>query len=383
MEHSNSAEFNLPEHSQLGSGPAGKTVVVGMSGGVDSSVTALILKKLGFNVIGLFMKNWEELDENGQCTSEQDYADVAATCAQIDIPFRAINFIEEYRNNVFKSFLDDYKSGHTPNPDILCNKEIKFKVFYKKAMELGADFLATGHYCITDGTLLKKGFDPGKDQSYFLYAIDKNVLKNVIFPLGHLHKKQVREIATKFDLPTKAKKDSTGICFIGERDFRDFLSQYIQSQKGCFQTVDGEIVGEHEGACFYTIGQRKKLGLGGQGDRWFVVDKDIDKNIVFVARGDHPKLYTQSLILSDLNWLGDTPSFPLNCTAKIRYRQVDQKCSVDILKSGHLEVTFHTPQKGAATRQSVVLYQDSVCLGGGLVKELGKNFHELGLSVPS
>ena len=264
------------------------TVVVGMSGGVDSSVTALLLKQQGYRVIGIYMKNWEELDENGVCTSAADFEDVAQTCSQLNIPFQAVNFTEEYKQNVFRNFIDEYEKGHTPNPDILCNKEIKFKVFFQKAMDLGADFLATGHYCRTDGKTLMKGKDPGKDQSYFLYAVDQTVLKKVLFPIGDLEKSEVRKIAAEYDLPTKTKKDSTGICFIGERKFRSFLSNYIKTQKGEFRLLDGTVVGEHEGACFYTVGQRKHLGLGGQGERWFVVDKNTDENIVYVERGNIP-----------------------------------------------------------------------------------------------
>lgn len=359
-----------------------KTVVVGMSGGVDSSVTALILKEQGYNVIGMYMKNWEELDENGNCTSEADYEDVAQTCAQINIPFRAIDFVKEYKDNVFSHFLTEYKKGNTPNPDILCNREIKFKVFYNKAMEIGADYLATGHYCRTDGERLLKGVDQGKDQSYFLYAISKDVLKNVLFPVGELEKPQVREIAAKYDLPTKTKKDSTGICFIGERNFRNFLSEYIETQKGDFCLLDGTKVGRHEGACFYTVGQRKSLGLGGQGERWFVVDKDISKNIVYVERGNHPKLYTMDLIGDNITWIDEPKEFPYRCKAKIRYRQEDQDCTLFKTDGDLIKVVFDSPQKGAAVGQSIVFYSEDNCLGGVMVKSLGKDFHELGLNAP-
>lgn len=360
-----------------------KHVVVGMSGGVDSSLTALILKKRGYKVTGMFMKNWDEVDANGVCTAEEDFEDVKSTCAVIDIPCIAIDFTAEYKDQVFSHFLQEYKKGNTPNPDILCNKEIKFKVFYDKAMALGADYLATGHYCINEGGLLKKGIDQNKDQSYFLHAINPEVLKNVLFPLGELEKTEVRNLAEWFDLPTKKKKDSTGICFIGERDFREFLSQYISSQKGKFKTLDGETVGVHEGACFYTVGQRKHLGLGGQGPRWFVVDKCLKTNTVFVERGDHSKLYRDELFLQTIDWLVEPECFPMQIKAKIRYRQTDQPCRLDRIKDGTFKVSFDDAQKGAVLGQSVVFYDENLCLGGGVVTGLGEDYYSSGKPLPT
>lgn len=361
----------------------GKTVVVGMSGGVDSSVSALLLKQKGYQVVGMFMRNWEELDENGQCTSKQDYQDVAETCSQLDIPFQAIDFVEEYKENVFDHFLAEYRKGHTPNPDILCNREIKFKLFYEKAMELGADFLATGHYCRTDGKHLFKGLDENKDQSYFLYAISPHVLSKVIFPIGDLEKPEVRKIAADHDLPTKTKKDSTGICFIGERNFQNFLSQYIDSQRGDFKLLNGKTVGQHDGACFYTVGQRKHLGLGGQGERWFVVDKDLETNTVYVERGNHPKLYVTELYANEINWLSKPSVFPISCKAKIRYRQADQSCQVHLIENSKVHVIFDSPQRGAVVGQSLVFYSEDICIGGAIVTSLGPDYHMLGLKAPS
>ena len=361
-----------------------KTVVVGMSGGVDSSVTALLLKEQGYRVIGLFMKNWEEVNARGVCSSAEDYDDVATTCAQLEIPFRTVNFVKEYQDRVFKTFLEEYRAGYTPNPDILCNKEIKFKVFFDKAMELGADFLATGHYCRTDGTKLIKGIDPNKDQSYFLNAIDGRVLKKVLFPIGHLLKRQVREIAAENNLPTSDKKDSTGICFIGERNFTNFLSQYIPAKEGTFRTLEQKIVGRHRGVAYYTLGQRRHLGLGGPGERWYVVQKDIEKNIVYVERGPtHPAMYCDDLIAVDPSWVGVTaPSYPFKCKAKVRYRQKDQDCLVDKIPGSHkLKVRFTVPQRAIVPRQSIAFYQGDICLGGASIEQPGKNYHDMGKKI--
>jgi len=358
-----------------------QTVIVGMSGGVDSSVSALLIKLQGFKVLGLFMKNWEEKDENGQCTSEQDSKDAKDVCAKLNIPFYVINFVDEYKKNVFESFLADYKAGHTPNPDILCNKEIKFKAFYNKAMELGADYLATGHYCqkelIDNVWRLKKGYDALKDQSYFLYAIDPTTLNKVLFPIGHIEKKSVRGLAQKFNLITFNKKDSTGICFIGERNFKNFLNQYIKQQEGNFVRLDNQaILASHQGSCFYTIGQRKGLGLGGPGGPWFVASKDIDKNIVYVVEGsEHPALFANYLIADNLNWIGPAPQFPIKCTAKIRYRQSDVSCYVEECQQG-IKVSFDIPQRAIALKQSVVLYQGNICLGGGVIQEHGPTLYD-------
>ncbi|MFK7825841.1 MAG: tRNA 2-thiouridine(34) synthase MnmA [Oligoflexales bacterium] len=356
-----------------------KTVVVGMSGGVDSSVTALLLKQKGFRVIGLFMKNWDEKDDNGQCTSSKDYDDVALTCAHIGIPFRSVNFVKEYREQVFEHFLEEYQAGYTPNPDILCNREIKFNVFFKKARELGADFLATGHYCrVVDGQLYK-GLDPQKDQSYFLNAINGSVLNRVLFPIGELHKQEVRAIAAKNGLPTHAKKDSTGICFIGERHFVSFLSQYISVKPGPFKRLDGKTVGEHSGVAYYTLGQRRQLGLGGPGERWYVVAKDNSANIVYVERGDeHPALFCDELIANEVSWINEQArSFPLPCTAKVRYRQMDQACEIEPMANGRMKVRFQEAQRAIAPRQSIAFYHGDRCLGGGMIETAGPSYFEM------
>jgi tRNA-specific 2-thiouridylase len=358
-----------------------KTVVVGMSGGVDSSVAALLLKEQGYKVIGLFMKNWDE--DSPECTSEEDYQDVTKICEKLDIPYYTINFVKEYWENVFQDFLEEYKKGRTPNPDILCNREIKFKVFYDKAMALGADYLATGHYCQTNqkGELIK-GLDPNKDQSYFLYAVQSDVLKNVLFPIGHLEKPEVRRLAEEHDLVTHDKKDSTGICFIGERNFRNFLSSYIKNAQGKFEDLEGNIVGDHQGVPFYTLGQRKGLGLGGPGEPWFVVGKDLRRNVVQVARGlKHPALFSDYLTVTDLSWVTQEPQYPLKCTAKIRYRQKDQECLIERDKNG-LKVTFPIPQRAATPGQSVVFYKGNTCLGGGIIDSVGPSYFEMKRDLP-
>ncbi len=349
--------------------PEDTTVVVGMSGGVDSSVAALLLARQGYNTIGLFMKNWEEKDENGVCTSAKDFEDVAHTCAKIGIPYYSVNLVEEYQEHVFKEFISDFEKGHTPNPDILCNREIKFAFFYDKAMEMGADFVATGHYCQVKNGQLIKGIDAGKDQTYFLNAVPVEKFQKVLFPIGHLEKHEVRRIAKENGLPTHDKKDSTGICFIGERKFRPFLSQFIKPQRGDFCRLNGEKVGSHEGVCFYTLGQRKHLGLGGEGSPWYVVKKDVAKNIVYVERDhDHPELFRSELLATELNWLlQEGESIPKTCQAKIRYRQADQECSLTPLADGSLHVSFKEPQRAVATRQSVALYDGERCLGGGFI----------------
>jgi tRNA-specific 2-thiouridylase len=343
-----------------------KTVVVGMSGGVDSSVSALLLKQEGYEVIGLFMKNWEELSESGQCKASQEYADVVRVCETLQIPHYSVNFVEEYRESVFTQFLADYQAGLTPNPDILCNREIKFKVFLDKAIELGADYLATGHYCrLDDEARLLRGLDPNKDQSYFLHAVKQQAFRKVLFPIGHLQKQQVREIAKKHHLATAEKKDSTGICFIGKRDFKPFLSQYLKPRPGNFQTLDGQIVGKHDGAAFYTLGQRKGMRLGGEGDAWYVVAKDHEKNIVYVERGaNHPALFTDELTMKEPSWIAaPPPSFPYRCTAKVRYRQEDTPCTIH--EGGR--VVFDIPQRAVTAGQSVVFYNGEVCLGGAVI----------------
>ncbi len=352
-----------------------KTVVVGMSGGVDSSVSALLLKKQGYRVIGMFMKNWEEKDENGICTSTRDYEDVVKVCEQIDIPFYSVNFVEEYRRQVFSQFLSDLEAGFTPNPDILCNREIKFKAFLEKAIALGADYLATGHYCRkrepSDFPELWKGTDPNKDQSYFLYTLSSSTLKKVLFPIGHLLKAQVRHIAKEFGLITSEKKDSTGICFIGKRDFKEFTSRYLGYKPGKFENLKGEVIGDHDGVAFYTIGQRKGLRIGGPGEAWFVVGKDVERNVVIIEQGEgHPALYKSELTATELSWVAGSPplTLPFLCLAKVRYRQPEQPCTIEKIKEGKATITFKQPQRAITPRQSIVFYENDRCLGGGIIQ---------------
>lgn len=361
---------------------ATKTVVVGMSGGVDSSVTALLVKLQGYKVVGLFMKNWDETLPDGRCTADLDYQDVIKVCERLDIPYYSVNFVKEYWDGVFAEFLEDYRQGYTPNPDILCNREIKFKVFYQRARLLGADFLATGHYCQLQDSKLAKAIDQNKDQTYFLYAVDKKVFQHVLFPIGHLPKPKVRELANLFDLATKTKKDSTGICFIGERNFKSFLSQYIESQKGNFVDLQGKILGQHDGVCFYTLGQRKGMGIGGPGEPWFVVGKNLDRQEVILAQGDdHPALYADGLVASELNWLTDLPGHEFPCKAKVRYRQPEQDCRVKI-EGDKVSVIFDRPQRAITLRQSIVFYLGDLCLGGGIITEVSPSYHELGKALP-
>lgn len=365
-----------------------KTVVVGMSGGVDSSVVAVLLKEQGYNVIGIFMKNWEETDKDGNCTAAKDYEDVVKVCEKLDIPYYSVEFVEEYWNNVFTHFLKEYEQGYTPNPDVLCNREIKFKVFLDKARELGADYLATGHYCqnkmVNGKRRLVKGVDKGKDQTYFLYTMKDHILENVLFPIGHIEKSEVRRIAAEYDLSTKIKKDSTGICFIGERKFREFISKYISSQQGEFRQLDETVIGKHHGACFYTLGQRKGLGLGGSGKPWFVVSKNMNDNIVYVERGDsHPALFCDELYANEISWVDETfsPKYPIRCMAKVRYRQKDQECIIESENDGVLYVTFSQPQRAVTPRQSVVFYDGDICLGGAMIKSAGPSYLEQNKTV--
>lgn len=361
---------------------AEKTVVVGMSGGVDSSVTALIVKLQGYRVLGLFMKNWDETNPDGSCPADDDYQDVIKVCEKIDIPYYSVNFVKEYWDGVFTEFLEDYKNGFTPNPDILCNREIKFKVFYQRAKLLGADYLATGHYCQLENGKLKKAIDQNKDQTYFLYAVQKEVFKDVLFPIGHLPKPKVRELAVKFDLATSRKKDSTGICFIGERNFKNFLSQYIKSNRGNFVDINGKVLGSHDGTCFYTLGQRKGMGIGGPGEAWFVVAKNFEKNEVILAQGqDHPALYADGLTAVELNWLQDMKDGTYNCKAKVRYRQPEEPCTL-IIENGKARVHFARPQRAMTPRQSVVFYDGEFCLGGGIIDEVAPNYYVLGKGLP-
>lgn len=344
-----------------------KKVVVGMSGGVDSSVSAALLKSQGYEVVGLFMKNWEETDAQGACHATKDYEDVLRTCDALQIPCYSVNFVEEYRDRVFSSFLESLRKGLTPNPDILCNREIKFDAFLDKAWGLGADLVATGHYATLDAEKrLCKGKDANKDQSYFLHAVSQKALDKVLFPVGHLVKSEVRAAARRFNLPTAEKKESMGICFIGKRDFKPFVEKYLGYKSGNFQTLDGKTVGKHDGAAYYTMGQRKGLGLGGEGEAWYVVGKDIESNLVFVERGEnHPALFSSSLIASEFTWVqGEPPSsFPYKCFAKIRYRQEEQSCT--IFPEGN--VVFDQPQRAITPGQSVVFYQGDLCLGGAVI----------------
>ncbi len=353
------------------------TVVVGMSGGVDSSVSALLLKEAGYRVIGLFMRNWEEEDEHGVCRAAEEYEDVKAVCQLLDIPHYTVNLSKDYWDRVFAGFLEDLKKGYTPNPDVLCNREIKFDAFLDKAMDLGADYLATGHYCrnitVEGHHCLARGADQNKDQSYFLYTITEKKLEKTLFPVGHLAKSKVRQLAEMHGLPTADKKDSTGICFIGKRDFKQFISQYIAYTPGDFVDLEGHVVGKHDGVAYYTIGQRKGLGIGGAGEAWFVVSKDVEHNRVILAQGsDHPALYRDTLTADEASWVAGHPPAPIgtpyNCTAKVRYRQPDVTCTVTSGNGGHLEVQFHQPVKAITAKQSVVFYQGDICLGGAIIK---------------
>jgi tRNA-specific 2-thiouridylase len=355
---------------------AATKVIVGMSGGVDSSVSALILKEQGYQVEGLFMKNWEEDDGTEYCTAKEDFADAQAVADKLDIVLHGANFAAEYWDNVFEHFLHEYRQGRTPNPDILCNREIKFKAFLDYALMLGADAIATGHYTRrgeADGkATLLKGLDPNKDQSYFLHAVGHRELNKTLFPVGEIEKPEVRRLAEQYDLATARKKDSTGICFIGERRFKDFLQQYLPAQPGEIHTLDGDVLGHHQGLMYHTIGQRQGLGIGGLAHHsdapWYVVDKNLDDNVLLVAQGnDHPALFKTTLYTEAPFWVaGDTPELPLQCTAKVRYRQADQACTVYAQGDG-LKVVFETPQRAVTPGQSAVFYRDDVCLGGAVI----------------
>jgi tRNA-specific 2-thiouridylase len=359
--------------------PEQTRVIVGMSGGVDSSVAALLLKQQGYDVIGIFMKNWDDTDETGYCTATEDFNDVVAVCNQIGIPYYSVNFEKEYWNKVFTYFLDEYKAGRTPNPDVMCNKEIKFKAFLDHALALGADYLATGHYARVEereGTYhLLRGVDDNKDQTYFLNQLSQEQLAKAMFPIGELPKKEVRKVAAEAGLATAKKKDSTGICFIGERDFREFLRNYLPAQPGEMRTPAGEIKGQHEGLMYYTLGQRHGLGIGGAGEPWFVVGKDLEKNVLIVGQGfENDHLYSDRLFATDLNWITDeAPEQTFTCTAKFRYRQPDQKVTVHLSEGGQCEVVFDQPQRAVTPGQSVVFYQDDVCLGGGTIDQAIKD----------
>ncbi|WP_256831921.1 MULTISPECIES: tRNA 2-thiouridine(34) synthase MnmA [unclassified Paenibacillus] len=353
-------------------------VVLGMSGGVDSSVSALLLKEQGYEVIGVFMKNWDDTDEFGHCTAEEDAEDVRRVCDQIGIPYYTVNFEKQYMDKVFTYFLDEYRKGRTPNPDVMCNREIKFGEFLNKALELGADYIATGHYARVehrDGAYrLLRGLDSNKDQTYFLHALDQYQLSKAMFPIGHLPKPEVRAIAEKAGLATAKKKDSTGVCFIGERNFKAFLSSYLPAKPGEMRTLEGEIKGRHDGLMYYTMGQRQGLGIGGSGsgEPWFVAGKDLENNILYVVQGEkHPALYSTGLQATDLTWIkGEAPKEPLRCTAKFRYRQPDQDVTVHFGEGGACEVVFDQPQKAITPGQAVVFYDGDECLGGATIDKI-------------
>jgi len=356
-----------------------KKVIVGMSGGVDSSVTALILLEQGFDVSGVFMKNWDEDDGTEYCTALADLADAQEVCDRLRIPLGTVNFASEYWDHVFEIFLLEYAAGRTPNPDILCNKEIKFRVFLEYARDLGADLIATGHYARVEvlggGYRLLKGVDPNKDQSYFLYSLGQNQLARTLFPIGGMEKSEVRRIAAKAGFANARKKDSTGICFIGERRFREFLQRYLPARPGEMQTPDGESVGRHDGLMYYTLGQRQGLGIGGvQGatqEPWYVLRKDLERNVLIVGQGQsHRLLLSNALEAGTLDWVNNKPlATPLRCAAKTRYRQPDQACVVEPIGSGRCRVTFDQPQRAVTPGQSVVFYQGEECLGGGVIEQ--------------
>jgi len=349
-------------------------IIVGMSGGVDSSVAAYLLKQAGHRVEGIFMKNWEGDDTDTFCPATKDMEDAEAVCKLIGIPFHHINFADQYWERVFAYFLDEYRAGRTPNPDILCNKEIKFRAFLDYAKQRGADYIATGHYVrkIQTGniTQLAKGSDPLKDQSYFLYALDEAQLAQSLFPVGDLSKQKVRAMAEQIGLKNHAKKDSTGICFIGERKFKTFLNEYLPAKPGRMETPEGELIGKHDGLMFYTIGQRQGLQIGGKQGKaespWYVAGKDIERNVLIIVQGEnHPALFKQTLTTGELHWINAAPALPYQCTAKIRYRQHDQACTIT---SDH-HIMFDQPQRAVTPGQSIVFYQGDICLGGGIITQ--------------
>jgi tRNA-specific 2-thiouridylase len=354
-------------------------VVVGMSGGVDSSVSAYLLKQQGYQVEGLFMKNWEEDDNDEYCAAAEDLKDAQAVSDKLGITLHTINFAAEYWDNVFEYFLEEYKAGRTPNPDIMCNKEIKFKAFLEfAAEELSADYIATGHYVQrsdkTGNWQMLRGLDDNKDQSYFLYTLGEQHIAQTLFPIGHLEKPKVREIALEQDLVTHDKKDSTGICFIGERKFKDFLAQYLPAQPGQIETAEGKIIGKHEGLMYHTLGQRKGLLIGGMKEYgeepWYVVDKDIERNVLIVGQGaNHPRLYSRGLLANQLHWVDRKgPQQAIRCSVKTRYRQQDIPCQITPNIDGSILVEFDEPQKAVTPGQSAVFYQNEICLGGGIIE---------------
>jgi len=357
--------------------PSLPRVIVGLSGGVDSAVAALLLKEQGYDVQALFMSNWDDEDDDAYCTSAADFQDARAVAHELGIPLHRVSFAAEYRQRVFDYFLAEQRAGRTPNPDVLCNREIKFRTFLDHARALGAEKIATGHYARVDRVdgrwRLKRALDAAKDQSYFLHALGQDALSATLFPIGAIDKSAVRAMARDAGLATHAKKDSTGICFIGERDFRAFLSDYIPAQPGAIRTPEGAKVGEHAGVFFYTLGQRSGLGIGGRadaaGDAWYVVGKEVASNVLIAAQGNASKwLQSQRLEATQLTWIdGDAPAAEFRCTAKVRYRQADQACHVRV-RGGACEVTFDEPQRAVTPGQSVVFYDGEVCLGGGVIR---------------
>jgi tRNA-specific 2-thiouridylase len=362
-------------------------VIVGMSGGVDSSVSALLLQQQGYKVEGLFMKNWDEDDGTEYCTAMDDLTDAQAVADKLGMKLHTANFASEYWDNVFEHFLEEYKAGRTPNPDILCNREIKFKAFLDYSKVLGADYIATGHYVrrhdveVTDTksseyrqqAQLLRGIDGNKDQSYFLHAVAGTEIAQTLFPVGELEKPEVRRIAEEHDLVTHNKKDSTGICFIGERRFKDFLQQYLPAQPGVIETPEGDVIGKHQGLMYHTLGQRQGLGIGGlngySDDPWYVGQKDLDRNVLVAAQGkNHPILFSHSLTTYQIYWINEEPLLPMTCTAKVRYRQSDQECVVTKNEHGQYLVTFTEPQRAVTPGQSVVFYNNEICLGGGVIE---------------
>lgn len=352
-------------------------IVVGMSGGVDSSLAAALLKDQGHDVIGLFMRNWREKDANGCCSADKDFQDVKDVCNKIDIPYYSVDFSQQYYDRVFTHFLEEYAKGRTPNPDVLCNKEIKFDAFLNYAIKVGAEYVATGHYCNVKHdrglSYLLRAQDDNKDQTYFLNQLSSNQLDRIIFPLGDIDKPAVRELAKKYGLSTADKKDSTGICFIGERNFRQFLSQYLPMRRGLIKDTAGNTVGEHEGVFYYTLGQRKGLGIGGKadgsGDRWFVLGKDIENNVLIVSHGETDVLYKSTLETDNFNFIPNRPiADRFECMARIRHRQPLVAATAHITGSGGVRVEFKEKQRAICEGQYVVLYDEGVCLGGGVIE---------------
>jgi len=354
-----------------------KKVIVGVSGGVDSAVSALLLKQQGYNVTGVFMQNWEVDNDDPYCSAEKDLSDAKAVADFIGIPLETVNFSHEYWHNVFQHCLDEFALGRTPNPDVLCNREIKFKALLDYALAQSAHYLATGHYArirtVNGESQLLKGKDPVKDQSYFLYMLGQTALSHALFPLGELKKSEVRDIAKKAGLPNALKKDSTGICFIGERKFSEFLNEFLLAQPGDIKTLDKRIVGKHNGLMFYTLGQRKGLKIGGLKDTgeqaWYVIDKDIPNNILYVGQGyNHPKLYSKTLIAEEWHWHAkETPAIPFVCQARTRYHQPNYHCQITHLDDTKFQVEFSEPLRAITPGQSVVFYKEDVCLGGGII----------------